>query len=113
MIYSYYSCKTTDIKPIQRCIRNFMRNGKYWGIFSFQPQTMTCIEKEDIKVLQKYEPFGLVMYKWDIYIMFPKYIVKDYYELYDKILDPIKDAITETETEYMIDMRTFKKRLRV
>lgn len=113
MIYSYYSCKTTDERPIKRCIRNFLRNERYWGIFSFQPDTMTCIEHVDIAVLQKYEPYGLVMNKWDKYIVFPKYIVKDYYELYEKLLDPIKGDLSESDTEYLIDLRTFRRRLRV
>ena len=115
MIYSYYSCKITDIKPIRRCLRNFIRNERYWGLFSFQPLTMTCIEKGDVDVLLKYEPYGLVMHKdGSHYMVIPKHIVNDYYDIYQKLLDPIKDELMwDGIDRYYVDTRAFKRRLRV
>lgn len=64
---------------------------------------MTCID-DDIKVLKKYEPFGLVMYKMGDTIAIPSYIIETYYDLYKNLLDLFPEKILFNDTYYIKSM---------
>jgi hypothetical protein len=70
---------------------------------------MTCIEEEDLKVLKKYEPFGLVLFKIQDLIGIPEYIFSTYYDIYKEVIDPISSNAVLFNKNYYINSEKFKK----